>query len=238
MSQEKLAKSVIEEILGHPIKTSNYIGMKKNTQDINKRKKLEIIGDENKRNIPKTNITKFRDLPVEIELNILSFLGGNTQKNLLKYAKIDKTHLENFYYQTNNDYVIALKQSIIYDAEDIIKAWKFISKEKTKENAEKIIGFWRDIRMIYYRTSTVNYKLFEYIIKTKFEVDQRFKLNSPIIYLNLNDDKNEIAQMFIWNYVTEVKTLIMKNISFEFRPLNFKGFKYIENVQLMKILNS
>jgi hypothetical protein len=262
MNNEKLAKSIIEKILKHPIdiNNNNYIGMKR----------ILPFSDKNEKSVMlKTNKTKFSELPIEVEVNILQFLDIETrQRDILKYAMIDKQHLESFRYNSNNDYVIALKESIIYDAKDLsrfmLPKFKILNdimviKKNDKTNNDElneelnkkihnlffeIYGVLGYVRKIRYITNTLDYYTYENIIKHKYILEQKLKLKNtiketkPITYLDvkMNSNSDELSIILSnWNYLSELKTLILNGFGLSVNLGDFEGFKFIETVKLYNI---
>jgi hypothetical protein len=137
MNKEKVAKGIIEDILGHPIQNDTFIGVKNKRND-----------DSDYIKKQKSEITKFSELPPQVEKNILSFLDvDRDKKDLLKYGMINKTKFNNFNYNTNVSYGKLLIQTIIYDAKDISR---YFENDKLKLDTENIINLRWDKKTLGY----------------------------------------------------------------------------------------
>jgi hypothetical protein len=213
MDKEKLAKSIIEKILGN--KDTNkkiYInaGIKRNNEDEDEN------DDTNKKN--KTNTTKFSELPPGVEKLILSFLDvDKDKKDILKYGMINKTKYNNFNYNTNNSYGKTLMESIIYDAKDVSR---YIINNKFTIDTE-------NIQNLTYDSTYLNFDIFIKILKKKRNDKKQLnslKVNSnkSIVYPENNID---ITPMF--QYITELETLNLYLCNIKTNVFNFNKLKNI-----------
>jgi hypothetical protein len=217
MNKNELAKNIIENILGHSIQPNNKIGTKN--------KKI------------KTNKTNFSKLPVELEVKILSFLDLNkNQRDLIKYAEIDKQHLEGFGYNTQNDFVIALKSSIIYDAKDLYKLFILSRSDTLTEKDIKINNFMHQIEKIRYRTDTLNILEFVDVMRYKYRIEQNYNNSKPLIYLHIDNISNKSTNIMIGGLIADIKTLIIDKCKLSFPEENFNGFKSIEKIKFRNVI--
>lgn len=214
MNNEKKAKAIIEEILGYKIPDNNFIssGRKRNT----------INNENNTSKTSKKNITKFSELPVEIDKNIIEFMGYNKNpiSNILKYGEIDKTRLERFGMGTENEYGKALQESIIYDAEDISKSM-FIDKTTGKYKYKIDTN---NIQKIRFETKTLPFEIFLEIIKKK-DIDKNKLKSLEIIYNGVGDSvdikvKDMKSVIELWDFISNKK-------EYDISPI-FEYIKYLE----------